>query len=200
MLNARIAALTATASLALAHAPVLGPASARAQEAGAQPHAQAQAAEPTALERSPVARMVGEWTGTGVFQMGPGQTETVDVTEKAEWRLGRKAILVSGLGTVTEDDGSERVVHDAVGVIRIDEATGKIMIHAFKADAEPIVSEIEVLEDGRLRWGFEPGPGQRVRFTLEFLEDGKRWTETGEFSPDGGKSWFGFFEMGLDRD
>ena len=178
----------------------LGAGQASSQDGGAAPEAHAQAQEPTALERSPIARMVGEWTGTGVFQLGPGQTETVDVTEKAEWRLGRKAILVNGLGTVTEDDGSERVVHDAVGVIRIDEATGKIMIHAFKADAEPIVSEIEVLEDGRLRWGFEPGPGQRVRFTLEFHEDGKRWTETGEFSPDGGKSWFGFFEMGLERD
>ncbi len=153
--------------------------------------------EPTALERSPIAGFVGQWTGTGVYQTGPGKSETVQVTEKAHWRFDGKAILVEGLGTVTDPDGSERSVHDAIAIIRKDEETGKIMMHAFKPDQAPVVSELVVLEDGRLQWGFDPAPGQTVRFTIEFTEDS--WKESGEFSPDGGKNWFGFFEMELTR-
>ena len=160
--------------------------------------AAAKTREPTALEQSPIANRVGRWEGKGVYQLGPGRSEEVVVTESAQWRLGNNAILVNGLGTTTDDDGTERTVHDAVGIIRYDEK-GKLVIHAFKADASPIISEIKILDDGRLEWGFEPGPGQVVRFRLEFLDEGNAWRETGEFSPDGGKTWFPFFEMNLKR-
>ncbi|MCA9273189.1 MAG: hypothetical protein KDA31_09105 [Phycisphaerales bacterium] len=182
-------------------AALLAPAfalSALAQDHSEHHASDAKAHEPTPLEESPIARMVGHWKGTGVFQIGPGQSEEVVVTETAQWRLSNNAILVNGLGTATDADGSERTVHDAIGVIRYDEE-GKLVIHAFKADASPIVSEIKILDDGRLEWGFEPGPGQAVRFRVTFLEGGNAWRETGEFSPDGGKTWYPFFEMNLKR-
>ena len=56
-----------------------------------------------------------------VAELAPGQSEEVSVTETAQWRLGSNAILVNGIGTATDDDGTERTVHDAVGVIRYDE-------------------------------------------------------------------------------
>lgn len=160
--------------------------------------AKPEAREPTVLEQSPIAAFVGQWTGTGVYQMGPGKSETVQVKEKAEWRFDGKAILIEGLGTVTDEDGSTRNVHDALAIVRVDEATGKVMMHAFKPDQAPVVSEITVTDDGKMQWGFEPAPGQAVRFTIECTET--TWKESGEFSPDGGTTWYGFFEMNLDKE
>ncbi|MFI4893121.1 MAG: hypothetical protein ACIAQ0_06750 [Phycisphaerales bacterium JB058] len=187
-------------TLALTLTPAITPTAAAQDTAqSAKPaDADTETREPTALEESPVAVMAGSWEGTGVYQTGPGQSEEVSVTETAQWRLGSNAILVNGIGTATDDDGTERTVHDAVGVIRYDEE-GKLVIHAFKADAAPIVSEIKVLDDGRLEWGFEPGPNQTIRFRLEFQDDGNTWHETGEFSPNAGETWYPFFEMNLKR-
>jgi len=170
---------------------------ARAQDTKADASPEAAHREQTALEKSVMAAFIGDWKGTGVYQTGPGKSETVQVTEKAHWRFDGKAILVEGMGTVTEADGSTRTAHDAIAIIRMDEKTGKIMFHAFKPDQEPIVTEMVVLEDGRMQWGFDPAPSQRVRFTIEFGEN--TWKESGEFSPDGGKTWYPFFEMELER-
>jgi hypothetical protein len=125
-------------TLALTLTPAITPTAAAQDTAqSAKPaDADTETREPTALEESPVAVMAGSWEGTGVYQTGPGQSEEVSVTETAQWRLGSNAILVNGIGTATDDDGTERTVHDAVGVIRYDEE-GKLVIHAFKADAAP---------------------------------------------------------------
>lgn len=152
----------------------------------------------TALELSPISAFVGHWTGTGEYTMGPGNVETVDIKEKATWRFDGKAILVEGKGTIKQEDGTEKTVHDAIGMIFVDEQTGKVMMHAFKPDGPPVVSEISEQEDGGLQWGFDTGPNQKVRFTIRFTQT--TWHEAGEFSPNGGETWYPFMEMTLHKD
>lgn len=152
------------------------------------------AQEASGLALSPIAALVGEWEGTGTYNRGPGNTETVRITEKATWRFDGKAILVEGHGSITDPDGTERTVHDALGVIRTDPETGKLTMHAFTPDNPAVKAEFEQLASGQLRWGFEV-PGGRVRFTITCTATSLN--ETGEFSRDGGETWMGFFEMDL---
>jgi len=138
-----------------------------------------------------LAFMVGEWRGTGTTTMGPGNVSSSDVTERATLVAGGTALLLEGLGTMTEG-GRTRVVHEALGIVTWNPAAGAYEMRAFRAGQGWTDSEL-ALEDGRLSWGMET-PGGRVRFTLDFGEEG-RWHEVGEIERGG--SWYRFLEMDL---
>lgn len=150
------------------------------------------------LKDTPIAKFIGEWAGESTAAVRGGGEETATVHERAQWKLGGAALLVEGRGTMRDPEtGDETVVHDALGVIRYDAATQSLRMHAFRADHPPVESPIEVLDNGDLRWGFEPAPGHTMRFTITLTDD--TWVEVGEYSPDGGTTWMQVLEMDLFR-
>lgn len=152
-----------------------------------------------ALVDSPVAKMVGRWEGDAWFIMGPPGTprREVRMVETVEWRMSRNAILVEGRGEVVNaTTDQEKLGHNAIAIIRADPATKTLKFHAFKLNERPVESDLETLEDGRLRWGFAPVPGVETRFTITLTDD--RWVETGEIRQGEG-AWTQFMEMTLHR-
>ena len=161
-----------------------------------RPH---QPAPPPDITESPAAKFVGTWEGTASHAL-PGQDKPsmVDMVEKVEWRMGETALLIEGRGVMKDDaTGEENVVHDALAVVRFDPRTHKLMFHAFKAGEPSNVSELEMVDNGDMRWFIEPAPGRMVRFTISLTDD--TWTEIGEFSPDGGVTYQPFMQMNLKR-
>jgi len=152
------------------------------------------------IKDTPMAKFVGSWTGTATHQARPGAApNVVNMTEKAEWKLGETAIFVEGRGVMTDaETGEERVVHDAIGIIRVDQKSRKLMFYGFKAGEPANESELEVLDDGSMRWFMRPAPNALVRFTIHVTDE--TYTEVGEFSRDGGITFTPFMEMSLQRD
>ncbi len=139
--------------------------------------------------------LIGEWSGAATFQMGPGDAATAQGTERVRKMAGGAALAVEGLFTARAPDGSERVVHNAFGVIS-PHPDGGYRITSWLADGGQAEAKLERTADG-FRWGFEiPGGQGQVRYAMQFA-DGK-WIEKGEFSPDG-TTWYPFLEMRLER-
>jgi streptogramin lyase len=170
---------------------------AAAQQHGKDQHRPQHAPLPD-IKQSPAAKFVGTWQGTATHSM-PGQAEPseVDMVEKVQWKMGESALLIEGRGVMKDETGAEKVVHDAMAVIRFDPRTHKLMFHAFKVGEPANVAELELLDNGDMRWFLEPAPGRMVRFTISLTDD--TWTEIGEFSPDGGVNYMPFMQMNLKR-
>lgn len=135
--------------------------------------------------------MVGDWQGEAWSQMRPDLRETVTQRELVEWVAGGEALLVRGQGS---KDG--RVVHDAVGLIVWDARNQRYTMTAYRAGSGLSAPELAV-EDGGVVWG-TASPGGQIRFTMRLDEQG-RWSEIGERSTDGGKTWSTFLGMTLTK-
>lgn len=140
--------------------------------------------------------MTGEWQGKGWIMTRTGK-EFSQVTEKAECKLDCSIIVVSGQGVKVDSSSREsKIVHDAFGVITYDPKTGKYFIRAYKKE-EVVESEIEFLEEKKIRWVLPIPSAGTVRFTVDFNTPGT-WKETGEFSRDG-ITWMKTLEMELKK-
>lgn len=135
---------------------------------------------------------IGEWSGPASIQMGPGQPQQVQQTEKIQSKLGGRALLVEGLGR----QGDE-VVHQALGVVSYNERTKKYEFDAWTAREGHTDAWFEVGEKDSATWGFDTPSGAKIRYTLRRTEAGA-WHEVGELSRDG-KEWRKFFEMTLTK-
>lgn len=152
---------------------------------------------PGSVEREAMKKLeffVGEWRGEGLFRGGPGPGEKASVVEKAEMKLGGLVLLLEGLGTAKGADGSEKVVHNAFGMLTYDAKRGMYTMRAVKSDGAAIDAEAK-FEGDAFVWGFDV-PGGSVRYTIRLTPEGK-WHEVGQFSRDGGKTFTPFFEMTL---
>ena len=172
------------------------------------PHAPGSPQRPPAaplpdLKATPLAKFIGTWEGESKTSMPgpPGsapQSHVAKAVEKAQWKLGGSAIMVEGHGTIKDPaTGQERTVHDALGLMRFDPRTRSLRFIGFRANEPTVDAELQVLENGDLRWAMEPAPGRSVRFTITLTDD--TWKEVGEFSPDGGATWHKMLEMNLKR-
>lgn len=179
------------------------------QSPHSSPHAPASPQRPAApaplpdLKSTPLAKFIGRWEGESSMAMpgGPGsapQPQIAKVVETAQWKLGGTAVLVEGRGAMNDPaTGEERVVHDALGLMRFDPKSRSLRFLAFKANEPTVDAELQTLDNGDLRWAMEPAPGRHVRFTITLTDD--TWKEIGEFSPDGGQTWRQFLTMNLKR-
>lgn len=155
------------------------------------------------LKSTSLAKFIGRWEGESSISMPgpPGskpQPQTAKVVETAEWKLGGTAVMVEGRGTRKDAaTGEEKVVHDALGLMRFDPKSKSLRFIGFRANEPTVDTELQVLENGDLRWGMEPAPGRNIRFTITLTAD--TWKEIGEFSPDGGTTWHEFMQMNLKR-
>lgn len=147
-------------------------------------------ASPTARERMKALEfLIGEWEGEAWMQMGPGQPETVEQQERVEWAAGGEVLVIRGLGRQ-----GGRVVHDAVGTIAWDSRSGRYTMWTYRAGSGASTPDLTV-EPGVVVWSLAT-PGAEIRFTMRLDAEG-RWTEKGERSTDGGKTWVPFLGMAL---
>lgn len=141
--------------------------------------------------------LLGDWKGSGWMEMRPGQRSTMNVKEKVTKKVGGHALLVEGLGTIDVPGQDEpRVVHDAMGVVWIDQETGKLQFESWLANGMHGVHEAEA-KDGVFTWRMNIPQAGHIRYTIQ-LNDKGQWHEIGERSSDE-ETWSQFFEMTLDR-
>lgn len=145
--------------------------------------------------------MVGDWEGEGWVMVAPDQRETFTITENVEERLDGEVLLVEGYGTTSDEAGTTRPVHEALGVITFDPQDGGFSYRTFRKGSGQLDPVVEIQPEGGFDWTFEIEAGQRkakTRYATRRLEDG-RWRESGFISLDDGKTWAQFFEMTLSR-
>lgn len=137
--------------------------------------------------------MVGTWKGTG-YAYTPQGKESSDVTEVIQYKLDKTVLFVEGKGIKTMEDGTQKVVHDALGIISFHPFTKKYYMNSFISKGMSTKADLKI-EDNRIIWWFETGPNT-IRYTLT-IADGQ-WVEIGERSTDG-ENWQQFFEMKLKK-
>lgn len=149
-------------------------------------------AERTAAMKK-IAVMTGDWTGSGWIQFGPRKSE-FSSRESIQTKAGGMALVTEGLHTMKLSDGTERVIHDAFGMITPDPAAGDYRFVTQLATGRGGDYRMKIVGDGQFEWSITGNPQGTMRYTIT-IKDGA-WNEVGEISSDG-KEWKKFFEMNL---
>ncbi|MDQ8197411.1 hypothetical protein QEH56_04590 [Pelagicoccus enzymogenes] len=138
--------------------------------------------------------MVGDWEGTSWTMSPDGTRQNAAVRESIQWKLDETVLLIEGRGT----DENDQKVHHALATLCFDPLTRNYKFDTHTFQGLNTQASFEVLEaNAKFRWGYEI-PGGQIRFTITFTENGHRWHEKGEFSPDG-ERWFPTMEMNLQK-
>jgi len=141
--------------------------------------------------------MVGDWKGEAWY-MGRDQKKTLlTQQEHIVSMLDGTIITMEGTGydiPLNSEEG--KVVFRAFGVFTYDQINSKFVLRAYQG-GNFIDSDLIFNENGSYSWGMDASYG-KTKYTLKQTEDGK-WHEIGEFSRDGGVTWFPTFEMSLSK-
>lgn len=138
----------------------------------------------------------GHWQGEGAMQMGPGEPKKSKVDEHLVYKLDGTVLHIEGLGKAV--DGSEAIVHEALGVLSYNSATNQYRLNTYLRDGRSADAWINVLGENKFQWGFDvPGRG-KIKYSIIIDPAKKTWNEIGEFSQDG-TAWMKFFEMNLNK-
>lgn len=152
-------------------------------------HAQSES-KPAISEQLPFSTMLGTWRGEGWSMQGPDQRVEFKQTEKIAAKADGHVITVEGTG---RDPETGEVSFEAFATAAYD-GDGKVLWTAYNSGN---VLNVELTTtDTTFSWGFDVEGGQ-VRYTSTV--EGDTWHEEGEFSSDGGKTWFPTLEMTLTR-
>ena len=144
--------------------------------------------------------MAGTWEGPGWMLGRDREQHHFQQTEVIQSKSQGEALMVNGLGYALDSAGNltDRVIHEAFGLISLNPEKGGVTMLSFTPQQGRMESDLELLGEKRLRWGFvEEKSGRYIRFTEDFSQPGL-WQERGEISRDG-ETWFPFFEMTLQR-
>lgn len=142
-----------------------------------------------------VAFLVGEWRGSGWWDVGQGRIQ-IESSEVVESRLDGLALVIEGHHTSRMDTASEPVVvHHALAMMTYDPDADEYRFNTQVARGGTGMYSGYV-EDGAFIWRMTAGGGQ-IRYTIQIDDEG-RWHETGHFSNDGA-TWEQFFAMTLAR-
>lgn len=147
-------------------------------------------AEGKKVEMKKLDKWAGQWKGSGWAQYGP-KRESFTGGENIQKKVDGLALLVEGKFTNSEG----KVIHETLAVLSYNEVLKNYRFDTFLATGMSGEYELKVLPDG-YEWGFQI-PAGIVRYTIKI--DNDVWFEIGEFSRDGGKTWFKNFEMKLER-
>lgn len=162
--------------------------------ASAQPwQAPDRAAQAEAMEA--IAFLLGDWEGSGWIRMGPERSEFTS-SERVRGAAGGLAIVVEGVHRAQLPDGTEKVVHDALGVLTWSSETESYRFATKLENGLGGDYTARRTEAGDLEWAI-PVPGREMRYTIHV--EGDEWRETGSMSTDGGETWTEFFGMTLRR-
>jgi hypothetical protein len=161
------------------------------------PRLAAAQAETERAEMKKVEFLVGEWDGEGWVAFGPGPHKTFTIHESVQRRLDGLVVVLEGVGRSPGPGGQERITHQALATVAYDPRARVYRLSAYREGSGFTNAEAKVATNS-LIWGFSDPRAGDIRFTIR-LDDQGRWTETGETSRDGGKSWHQFLEMTLHR-
>jgi len=137
-------------------------------------------------------KLIGEWEGEGWTMLGPNQRVEFDQTEIIESKANGHVVVVEGLGNNKE---TGELAFQAFGIFSYDLVNEKYQFTAYQTTGYSVTVEPE-LRDDQFVWGFDTGQGT-VRYTADITET--TWSQIGEFSPDGGTTWFPTFAMDLTK-
>lgn len=161
--------------------------------------ASAQVLPPPAPELEAVAWLEGEWSGTGWMQYSPDRRGEFEGTERVEWRMGERVLVVEGEFTARMGpDAGPVVVHQAVGVLSYDVRGDRYLFRTYTARGGHGEAHEAEVSDGRIVWGYDDPTRGKTRYTITRTAEGA-WHEVGHVSPDDGETWHQFFEMALRR-
>ena len=141
--------------------------------------------------------LMGEWDGEGWAAFGPGPRKTFTIHESVQRRLDGLVFVLEGVGRSPSPDGKGRTTHQALATVAYDARARVYRLSAYREGSGFITAEAKLATDS-LIWGFRDERAGDIRFTIR-LDDKGRWTEAGETSRDGGKSWHQFLQMTLHR-
>lgn len=136
--------------------------------------------------------LTGEWSGGG--WLITREQERKDFTQK-EWikyELDGTIIQIKGQGRNPEGD----LIHNAYAIMSYDQKEGKYFMDSYLEDGRQTKANMEIMEDGRIKWWFETPDGGTVRYFISIDED--TWTEKGEYSRDG-NNWFPIIQFTLNK-
>ena len=157
-------------------------------------------AEEPAIESpmSQLARMAGNWQGSGWIEMN-GQRFEFEGNERVRFQLNGTILLIEGTHHAKGAAADAPPVHEVLGVMAYDRREGQYQMHAFTTRrgatvADATVADVSVNDD-QIAWRFQAGSRQ---FRYEITIEGDQWNETGAYSIDG-TSWTEFFGMKLAR-
>ena len=148
------------------------------------------ATQPKPTEIAPFSLMLGRWAGEGWTSTGPKKRISYRQTEVIAAKADGNVITVEGTG---HDPKTKKVVFAAFATIAYNDQ-GKLRWTAYSGGNA--LSVAPKITDNTFIWGFAVEGGQ-VRYTITLTK--MSWHEIGEFSPDGGKSWFPTLEMDLTK-
>ncbi len=131
----------------------------------------------------------GNWSGDGWVQMGP-QRSLFTVNEFAHSKVGGGVFVFEGLG---KDKETEKVIHQAYGIVTYDDETDSYSMRAFRADAKSMDAPFKVDENGVIEWGLEVPQG-KISYHIEIVDG--QWIEKGNIDMGNGRL-FQFLEMTL---
>ena len=138
------------------------------------------------------AKLIGNWQGEGWTMLGPGQRAEFSQEEIISSKANGHVVVVEGLGT---DKDSGELVFQAFGIFSYDLVNDQYQFTAYQTNGYSVVVEPDISDD-QFIWGFDTPQGT-IRYTADITENS--WSQVGEFSPDGGNTWFQTFAMDLTK-
>lgn len=124
---------------------------------------------------------VGQWRGTG-WMMTPKGKSTFEQYEVIRPKLSGQILLVEGKGNLAKKPNA--IVHRALAIVGYDTAKKQYTWAAYAQGT--ITTTLQVTRNG-WSWQIPLGQGMTMRYRATFTKT--TWTETGEMTRDGGKTW-----------
>jgi hypothetical protein len=141
-----------------------------------------------------VSFLTGSWKGIGWIQMGP-QKHTFNQTESIISKVNGTIVQIEGLGR--DEKTPDIIIHQALAILSYDNQNGKYLMKAFRGDGGQIDADAQLLDDHTFQWGFSHPTTGEIKYTITVLNN--KWTEIGEMSRDGGKTYLKYMEIVLEK-
>lgn len=140
--------------------------------------------------------LVGKWQGEGWIQQG-SKRETFALTEEVQLKLGGLAILLEGIGKSKNAEAAGKIVHHVMAVVSVDPAGSNFLWRMYTKDGFSLDVPARLTGEKSVECRVTLPQGGSIRYTIK-LDSQDKWTEAGEFSPDG-TNWIKNFEMTMQR-
>lgn len=124
---------------------------------------------------------VGTWRGAGWMATPKGKSEFT-MLEVVRPKLSGQILLVEGKGVSARDP--KVITHRALALAGYDPAKKQYTWHAYSQGAAQTTMHVGARS---WRWELPMGPGMTMRYRASFTN--RTWSEVGEMSRDGGKTW-----------
>lgn len=134
--------------------------------------------------------MVGEWSGTGWVRYEPdGPTRAARVVARGQPRLAGVVLAWTSTATSTGPDAAVVMSSDLGVRFRADSSAFRATVHQPSGSVEGWVRAGPC----GMEWGYTSPSGVQALFQFSSRVEGARRVETGERSPDGGRTWWAFY-------